>query len=441
MATKLRVFVSSTMKDLANERHAVTHEIERFNFDPVNAEAWSPDGSKSWETIEKELLSSHLVVLLLGERYGHIPGAGPGAAEGFSVTHMEVRRAQDANIPILAFLKRLDYNTERNTDDARRRDLLREEITAWDNGLFTRYFDIYADLSTKVSEALVGVLAESYLKERVRAQAERAQLFFPSFESTPKRRSIALPPDLSDVLRRDETVLLAGAGMSLAAGYPGTHALSEMILSAARKRGLRGVNLGLSGSIQEITENFQIAYGRSAVLEVHRSAFWPPQAVRPTDEHCLAVRLFKTIVTTNHDELLERAAQENDIRWAVAINDADVPPPRDGGVIVKLAGTLSQPQSLVITSGDARRVRDSNPRLWSWLTRRISESPLVVLGHSLRDLNARALVEARPRHLPGFIIGNEIGSFDGPLFEGLGLRVVHADAQTFFHSVSDLLSR
>ena len=114
------------MKDLANERHAVTHEIERFNFEPVNAETWSPDGSKIWETIKKELLSSHLVVLLLGERYGHIPGAGPGAAEGFSVTYMEVRRAQDANIPILAFLKRLDYNTERNTDDARRRDLLRE---------------------------------------------------------------------------------------------------------------------------------------------------------------------------------------------------------------------------------------------------------------------------------------------------------------------------
>jgi hypothetical protein len=107
MATKLRIIVSSTMKDLANERHAVTDQIERFNFEPVNAEAWSPDGSKSWETIEKELLSSHLVVLLLGERYGHIPGTGPGAA------------------------------------------------------------------------------------------------------------------DLSDVLRRDETVLLAGAGMSLAAGYPG----------------------------------------------------------------------------------------------------------------------------------------------------------------------------------------------------------------------------
>jgi hypothetical protein len=80
MATKLRVFVSSTMKDLANERHAVTHEIERFNFEPVNTEAWSPDGSKSWETIEKELLSSHLVVLLLGERYGHIPGASPWSA-------------------------------------------------------------------------------------------------------------------------------------------------------------------------------------------------------------------------------------------------------------------------------------------------------------------------------------------------------------------------
>ena len=63
---KLRVFISSTMKDLVNERLAIERQLRQFNFEPVNAESWLPDGSKSWERINQELLSSHLFVLVIG---------------------------------------------------------------------------------------------------------------------------------------------------------------------------------------------------------------------------------------------------------------------------------------------------------------------------------------------------------------------------------------
>lgn len=40
MPSKIRVFVSSTMKDLANERDAVVRKIAELNFEPVDAESW-----------------------------------------------------------------------------------------------------------------------------------------------------------------------------------------------------------------------------------------------------------------------------------------------------------------------------------------------------------------------------------------------------------------
>ena len=67
MPQKLRVFISSTMEDLANEREAVVARLKAFNLEPVNAEGLLPTGETSWNVIEDEIRSSHIFVLILGE--------------------------------------------------------------------------------------------------------------------------------------------------------------------------------------------------------------------------------------------------------------------------------------------------------------------------------------------------------------------------------------
>ena len=101
MGRKIRVFISSTMKDLANERDAVRRRLLEFNFEPVNAEGWSPTGVGSWQRIEQEIESSDVFLLMLGERYGWIPSQGPGGGQGFSVTHLEYRKAVELGLPVL----------------------------------------------------------------------------------------------------------------------------------------------------------------------------------------------------------------------------------------------------------------------------------------------------------------------------------------------------
>ena len=140
MSRKLRVFISSTMSDLANERDAVIQKLSAFNFEPVNAESWAARETRPWDRIEAEIRSSDLFVLILGDRYGFEPGEGPGAAEGLSATHLEYRAARDAEqMPILVFLKWLDAD---NTKEDKKRDEFRDEVKSWARGHLTVKFDL-----------------------------------------------------------------------------------------------------------------------------------------------------------------------------------------------------------------------------------------------------------------------------------------------------------
>src|SRR3569833_291233 len=108
MPRPIRVFVSSTMTDLANERDAVVRKLQSYNFAPVNAENLLPNGADSWRRIEEELAGSDLVILILGASYGWIPDAGPHASKGKSVTELEFDEAKRLGLPVLPFVQRVD---------------------------------------------------------------------------------------------------------------------------------------------------------------------------------------------------------------------------------------------------------------------------------------------------------------------------------------------
>src|SRR5688572_15398796 len=112
MPSKVRVFISSTMEDLANERQAVVQQVRGLGLEPVNAEGLLPNGATSWNLLADEIQASHIFVLILGDRYGWIPTTGYGAGLGKGVTHLETDLARAAKIPILPFMKKLKYGAD-----------------------------------------------------------------------------------------------------------------------------------------------------------------------------------------------------------------------------------------------------------------------------------------------------------------------------------------
>jgi hypothetical protein len=228
MSTRLKIFVSSTMRDdLENERDLVCTRLRELNFEPVNAESWGPDGSKTWQRIREEIQDSHLFLLLLGKRYGWIPDAGAGAAEKRSVTHMEYLEARKLGLPILPFIKDLDYDTtDRRSPEVKTRDAFRKEVSDWAKGEFIGKFRLASDLAASVVRSVIMMLSDDWVKTRIRERAAAASL---GAVAPGMARTVVLPPALVEAVGRREAVLFAGSGMSLAAGLPSAVAFAERL--------------------------------------------------------------------------------------------------------------------------------------------------------------------------------------------------------------------
>ncbi|UCC39308.1 MAG: SIR2 family protein [Candidatus Aminicenantes bacterium] len=430
------------MEDLANERDAVVRTLSELNFvEPVNAEGLLPDGTRSWERIEKELDSCHLLILLIGERYGWTPDKGPEAEKGLSVTHLEVSKARQLGLPILPFLKTLRYETPRGTEDAKKRDAFRKEVKDWDKGYFVTEFDLASDLAKKVGRALSEMLADSPLKDLVKDRDKRVIPIPATVVPVHDAPRFDLDPVLIDLVRQQKAVLFAGAGMSLAAGIPSARALSENLIVKMEECEPVSSKATVDAPLHKIAKTFESACGRKALRDIYQQALSGPLGVAPTEAHRLSVHLFRRILTTNLDCLFESACNETSVAFAVIDDDQPIPDSDERTTIVKIDGSIASPEGMLLTANDFQDRHNRKPHLWDSLSRTISTSPMVVVGTSLRDPSLSTLFYSRDEHIPGYIVSPVTALFEQLTFQGITLRAIRADADTFFQQLTEAVDK
>ncbi|HEX6186153.1 MAG TPA: DUF4062 domain-containing protein [Pyrinomonadaceae bacterium] len=433
MGTKIRVFIASTMKDLKNERRHVVARVRQLNFEPVNAEDWTPTGSRPWERIEKEMGSCHLFVLILGESYGWIPQKGPGADGGLSVTHMETRMARELGLPILPFLKRLDEGV---AEDPQRRGF-REEVSDWAAGGVIKRFEFDDELADGVAASLVEVLSDTYLSNAVQERSKSVRVLEPEPEVGRSGPEIVdIPRELTELVAAKKMVLLAGAGISMAAGYPSARAMTETV-QAHLRRELNSPTLNLTGMpFQEIASNIEAAFGRGYLLDIFLRAMSGPQGIEPTEAHLASVRLFDRIVTTNFDGLFEEACRRQGIPHAVIEDYAGDGVTPDGVTIFKLSGSLERPETLLITERDVWDTYGDEPSGWKRLIGTVTRSPVLIVGSSLRDTAIKKLFSDAEGAIRGYIVSPEINPFERHQYQRLNLQPIDEKADDFFRQLS-----
>lgn len=447
MSRKLRIFISSTMKDLANERDLVVRRLCEFNFEPLNAESWTPSGETSWGRIEEEIRSSDLFLLLLGERYGWIPDRGPMAGKGLSVTHLELRTAQALGLPILPFVKQLDYDADRTSADAQARDKLRKEVADWEGGYFITGFELASDLVQKVSQAVIGLLSDRFLRAKISERAESATeasggLSYAAavrgtYRGSVAKSEIPLPASLVRAVARREAFLFAGSGISLAAGLPSGAAFAEAMIQAVRRQDSTYAMSPIGSGLAAIAYDLEVTQGRPSVLEVTRNLLDPPQGLQPTDAHLRAVGLFGRILTTNFDQLFENAARQRNLRPAVLAGEPEdsalaLPPP----IIVKLHGSAERPESLVLTEREVLLFDRTHPRLWNASLELLRSKPVVVVGSSLRDPSIVRLFEEAGKGVSGYFVDPSLPALAPARLRAWNLECIEATADEFFESLA-----
>lgn len=156
----VRVFISSTIQDLQEERASVVRAIRMLRQQPVFSESFGAQSDSPDQVIFDRLDTCHVYVGIFGSRYGSVPNK----AEGKSVTHMEFERARELDVDILVF------EQAGVTDREPKLVELLKHIKEYREGHLVERFDTVDELEEKVEFAVLGLLARRFIarsKDRV----------------------------------------------------------------------------------------------------------------------------------------------------------------------------------------------------------------------------------------------------------------------------------
>lgn len=415
MPRRLRVFVSSTMLDLRNERRAVRNRLLEFNFEPVNAEDMTPNGMASWTRINAELEECDVMILLLGDSYGWVPTSGPDAGADKSVTRLEFERARELGLPVLSFIRN-DFSAN-TAKERRRREDFRRLIEDWETGVFRATFNLADDLAEEVGRAMIELLSGHFL------HSERASRT-PQIDRPASHAPVAWIPDqLRRAVSDRRAVPVVGGAMSAFAGLPSGAAVA----SAMRQRldaldpDYRPPTAG--SPFYAIAADLEALEGPVGLQRVFSSLIGPSVFAGTTDTHRKIMSLSDLVVTTTIDDLLERA---DPTRPIVTACTATMPSARDVALI-KLHGRLAEPESLVMTEGHLAGPSPAHTRLIAAVASILSARPILALGSSMRDPRLLAVLEEAGSSVRGWVVGASFSRAERVRLERHGLTPVEGD--------------
>jgi hypothetical protein len=258
-----------------------------------------------------------------------------------------------------------------------------------------------------------------------------------------------VPDFVREALERDELLLFVGSGISRSTtqqrGLATASELGRMISSELLGEAV------VPGEVPDLARLSQRAVwkdqgSRFRLQKLLRREF--AQTVTPLASHLAIAILGVPVVTTNYDNLIEQAyaALGTD---AIAIWSDRHLPTVTTNLILKVHGTIDEPESCVITEDDYHDWLSRDSDLRSLTRAMLLTRTVCFVGYSLSDPNFRTLVrdirrKFGPMRRPSLLISHAIdeGSYDFQFVtKSLGVTVVESDATEFLESLVDASQR
>lgn len=214
MEVKHQVFVSSTYRDLIEERKAVIHALLELDCIPAGMELFPAADEDAWTLIKEVIDDCDYYVLILAGKYGSTN------SDGISYTEMEFDYAASVNKPIICFLHEdieslPSGNTEKTEAMQQRLNAFREKAKA----KHCKFWCTPEDLGGKVSRSLVQLkkrhpslgwipgkyaATEAMLRELHELRAKVTQ-----FEMESMLGAASAPPGTEDLAQGKDTLTLS----------------------------------------------------------------------------------------------------------------------------------------------------------------------------------------------------------------------------------------
>jgi NAD-dependent SIR2 family protein deacetylase len=198
---------------------------------------------------------------------------------------------------------------------------------------------------------------------------------------------------LFELIRREEVVVWAGAGLSMYAGYPSGAALKNKLYESLTKSEKRHVRK--SNPLPDFAEDFVRIRNnnRNELLRILEEVFisYPPKS----NEHHIklaSIPHIHSIITTNYDKLFENSYKE---KGQVVHSPKNVPYIDSRKTqIFKVHGDLSDPESIIITKSDYLNFfsKDTGSNdLWTTIKGQLLTKNIVFIGYNVEDPNVEVI--------------------------------------------------
>jgi SIR2-like domain len=237
-------------------------------------------------------------------------------------------------------------------------------------------------------------------------------------------------PALVEELKSGDVTLFAGAGLSSNAGLP---LWSELMMPLANELGLDADTDPIN-----IAQYYSDAHVQGRYL-LNKHIVRELRSVQPRFSfiHMLVKELpLKAIITTNFDNLIERAlARDPERSHRVIISDEDLSYHSDRDLpVIKANGCIARPESLVLTLQDFESYAKRRPVLTGYLKNLMATSTLLFVGTSLRDpafgaFNAEVLRHLSEHRRAFYSIVSNTNKYEAKDFRERGIELIDLEAQ------------
>lgn len=241
----LRVFVSSTFRDLEPVRERLIRAIQEAGDFPVAMETFGARPDKPLAVCLGEVQSADVFVLILGGSYGSVD-----PTTGLSYTHLEYQEAVKQGVPVLAFIVSARGDPTDVAPEDKPLESFREEVSA---GLVVRFLD---------DPQRIPELAMAALRRHIAERANRIGQFC-AFQDYRNFFAGLLDPNAifshvhQLVGRADELASLQAFldGQAFVCVLPGAGGVgkSKLLLELARRRESRGPRMLFLGPQFDVT--------------------------------------------------------------------------------------------------------------------------------------------------------------------------------------------
>jgi len=154
MDKKYQVFISSTYKDLIEQRNQVVEVVLRLSHLPVGMEIFNAASATPWDVIKSHIDNSDYYVLILAHRYG-----SEDPETGIGYTEKEYDYAISRGIPCLAFV--LHDSVQWSPDLMEQKPGPKKKIAAFKKKVHVHHINHWMSTEDLASKVLLAIVDET----------------------------------------------------------------------------------------------------------------------------------------------------------------------------------------------------------------------------------------------------------------------------------------